>query len=280
MTVLLEIPDGNPWWLSSNLWTVPGNDPNGPEGIPVAGQTAYLWARVTNNGTSSVNDATVRFYWADPSVGFDRNTANLIGTSNVSLSAGETQDVLCLVPWIPVFVNDGHECILGEAFHETLDPLPMTPVFNVPTDRHVAQRNLSVVVTAGKMFSLAFEVFNKERVARTFTIEAVPGKLGQLEALIPRLGRDFKLPMKEGRVKDLGFINKPCPSLEDRKKSENGVIKMEVGPNTHVGRTLIGTLDEGAALIHVVQKSNDRDVGGLSILILNREEKQTGGKKQ
>ena len=280
MSVLLEIPDGNPWWLSPNLWTVPGNDPNGPEGIPIAGQTAYLWARVTNNGTSSVNDATVRFYWADPSVGFDRNTANLIGTSNVSLNAGETQDVLCLVPWIPVFVNDGHECILGEAFHATLDPLPMTPVFNVPTDRHVAQRNLSVVMTANKMFSLAFEVFNKERVARTFTIEAVPGKLGQLEALIPRLGRDFKLPKKEGRVKDLGFTHKPCPSLEDLKKSDNGVIKMEVGPNARVGRTLIGTLDEGAALIHVIQKSNDRDVGGLSILILNQEEKQTGGKKQ
>ena len=280
MSVLLEIPDGNPWWVSPNLWTVPGNDPNGPAGLPIAGQPAYLYAKVTNNGTDSVTDATVRFYWANPSVGFDRNSANLIGTSNVSLNAGETQDVLCLVPWIPVFVNGGHECILGEAFHPTFDPLPMTPVFNVPTDRHVAQRNLSVVMTAKKMFSFAFEVFNKERVARTFTIEAIPGKFGQIEALIPYLGRDFKLPKKEGRVKDLGFTHKPCPSSEDREKSEQGVIKLEVGPNTRVGRTLTGTLDEGAALIHVVQKCDERDVGGLSILILSQEEKHTGGKKQ
>jgi hypothetical protein len=135
-------------------------------------------------------------------------------------------------------------------------------------------------MTAKKMFSFAFEVYNKERVARTFTIEAVPGKFGQIEALIPYLGRGFKLPKKEGRVKDLGFTHKPCPSLEDREKSERGVIKLEVGPNTRVGRTLTGTLDEGAALIHVVQKCDERDVGGLSVLILSQEEKHTGGKKQ
>ena len=51
MSVLLEIPDGNPWWVSPNLWTVPGNDPNGPAGLPIAGQPAYLYAKVTNNGT-------------------------------------------------------------------------------------------------------------------------------------------------------------------------------------------------------------------------------------
>src|SRR6266403_1043522 len=165
MSVLLEIPDGSPWWLSPDIWTVPGNDPQGTPGLPIVGQPCYLWARVTNNGTDAVDNATVRFYWANPAVGFDRNTANHVGDANVSLNAGETQDVLCLVPWMPSFVNGGHECVLAEGFHQTLDPLPATPDFDVPTDRHVAQRNLSVLMMAMHMqrFVLPFEIVNTPR---------------------------------------------------------------------------------------------------------------------
>ena len=74
MAIELEIPDGDPWYLSPNLWTVPGNDPEGPVGMPIAGRPCYVWARVTNRGRTSVTNATVRFYWANPAVGFDRTT--------------------------------------------------------------------------------------------------------------------------------------------------------------------------------------------------------------
>src|SRR6266436_6538005 len=184
MSVLLEIHDGSPWWLSLDIWTVPGNDPQGAPGLPIVGQPCYLWARVTNNGSDAVADATVRFYWANPSVGFDRNTANHIGNANVALKAGETQDVLCLIPWMPTFVNGGHECVLAEAFHQTLDTLPATPDFNVPTDRHVAQRNLSVLMMSMHIahFSLPFEIVNTQRLARSFSIKA---ELGTVEELRP-----------------------------------------------------------------------------------------------
>lgn len=280
MAVLLEIPDGNPWWLSPNVWTVPGNDPQGPAGLPIVGQPAYLWAKVTNNGTDGVTDATVRFYWANPSVGFDRNTANIVGTSNVSLNPGETQDVLCLVPWMPIFVNNGHECILAEASHTSLDPLPTTPVFNVPTDRHVAQRNLNILMAAKKMFSFAFEIHNKDRVKRSFIVEAVIGKLGQIEALTPYIGRGFKLPRKEGRVSGLGFVNKPCPNSDDIGRPEGEKLKLEMGPNERAGRTLVGKLEGNAAVIHIIQKIDNKEVGGLSILVMNNEEKSAGGKNQ
>src|SRR5688572_17757388 len=136
MSVQLEIQDGSPyWWLSLDVWTVPGNDPEGAPGLPIVGEPCYLWARVHNAGTDAVANATVRFYWANPSVGFDRNSANHIGNANVSLNSGETKEVLCLVAWNPIFVNGGHECILAEAFHTSLDPLPASPTFNVPTDR-------------------------------------------------------------------------------------------------------------------------------------------------
>ena len=128
MAVELEIRDGTPWWASPDIWTVP-DEPEGLPGSPVAGQPCYLWARVRNRGDSAVQNATVRYYWANPNVGFDRTTATLVGTSFVSLAAGEMQDVLCLTPWIPVFVNGGHECVLAEAFHPALDPLPDTSDF-------------------------------------------------------------------------------------------------------------------------------------------------------
>ncbi len=89
-----------------------------------------------NLGSDGVQNATVRFWWANPGTNFDRTTANHVGDSYVTLAAGETQDVLCLTPWNVSFVNGGHECILGEAFEKTLDPLPPGPNFNVVADRH------------------------------------------------------------------------------------------------------------------------------------------------
>ena len=277
MTVLLEIPDGSPWWLSPNVWVVPGSDPQGPAGLPIVGQSAYLWARVWNNGTERVIDATVRFYWANPAVGFDRNTANTVGMSNVSLNPGENQDVLCLVPWYPIFVNSGHECILAEAFQEFSDPLPNAPLFNVPTDRHVAQRNLSIVMATKKMFSFPFEIHNKNRVRRSFTVEALNGKLSQIKPIMPFLGHDFKLIEREGSVSHLGFVQLPCSNFDDIGKAEKGLMKLELGPNERTGRTIVGELDGGTAVVHIVQKSENKEIGGLTIVIISPEEKQAGG---
>lgn len=54
MSAHLLIPDSPLpyWWVSSNIWVVPGADPNGPPGSPVAGLPAYLWARVSNTGNA------------------------------------------------------------------------------------------------------------------------------------------------------------------------------------------------------------------------------------
>ena len=269
MSVLLEIPDGSPnWWLSPNIWTVPGNDPGGAPGMPIAGEQCFLYARVTNNGTDAVQNATVRFYWADPSVGFDRNTANHIGDANVSLNAGETQDVLCLVPWMPTFVNGGHECVLAEAFHPTYDPLPATPDFNVPTDRHVAQRNLSVLMMMkSMMFHLPFQVCNTQRQVRTFQIRTKMGRLEELTALANHTGR----PMHDvggGEVQNLGFIDSPCPDEDDRKHAKPSIDRLEVNPGICKGLSLVGELKGESALVHVVQLADDKEVGGLSVLLV------------
>lgn len=272
MSVQLEIQDGSPWYLSPNVWTVPGSDPEGAPGLPIVGQTCYMWARVQNNGTSAVNNAQVRFYWANPSVGFDRNSANLIGTSNVSLAAGEQRDVLCLVSWVPDYLNGGHLCILAEAFHPTADPLPATPEFNVPTDRHVAQRNIQVVMTMRPMmFSANFAVCNSWRTERAFTITARQGKLEELRPLLKTIGQDIPLNAK-GTIKNLGFVDKPCPEEADLKQRQAEIKDFKVPGNICSGLTLTGQLEGDAALVHVVQMADGKEIGGLSVLVLKHTE--------
>lgn len=268
MSVQLEIQDGATyWWLSPDIWTVPGNDPEGSVGLPIVGEPCYLWARVHNTGTDAVTNATVRFYWANPSVGFDRNTANHIGNANVSLNAGESKEVLCLVPWNPIFVNGGHECVLAEVFHASLDPLPASPVFNVPTDRHVAQRNLSVLTMAPdmKMFSLSFEIHNTQRTPRNFSITTKQGEMGELKTLLRTMGRD--VPSGKGRAVRTGFI--PTPTVcETNEKPIAKVDRLEVAGGNRAGLTLTGELEGEAAVIHVIQEADGKVIGGLSALIV------------
>lgn len=268
MSVQLEIQDGSPWYLSPNIWTVPGS-PEGTPGTPIVGQLCYMWARVRNNGSTAVSNAQVRFYWANPSVGFDRTTANFIGSSNVSLAAGETRDVLCLTPWVPVYVNSGHECVLAEAFHPTADPLPASPAFNVPTDRHVAQRNLSVAMAFKMMFSASFQICNPSRKAQTFRISARPGRLEELKPLQEHYERN-KIPFQaKGTLKDIGFITKPCPPERGYDQAQKVVERFEVAPNVCSGLTVVGRLEGEAALLHIIQEVDGQEVGGLSVLVLN-----------
>jgi len=268
MSVSLEIRDGNPWYLSPDIWTVP-DDPNGSPGMPVAGNPCYLFARVTNNGSSAVQDATVRFYWANPAAGFDRTTANAIGQSNVSLAPGASEDVLCLTPWIPTFLNSGHECVLAEAFHSSADPLPVSPAFNVPTDRHVAQRNLSVLLAAKKMFKLVFEIHNPGRTEAVFDIQVQKGKLEELKNLRAHLGANFKKEMKEGELKSWGFVDSVCPSPEEISKGKKELLQLKVKPGSRITKCLVGEVSPGATLIHVEQKKNERVNGGLAAFVIS-----------
>ncbi|MBA4537232.1 hypothetical protein H1Z61_08765 [Bacillus aquiflavi] len=267
MDIKLEIQDGSPWWLSPNIWTVPGKDPTSTPDQPIVGEPCYIWARVQNKGEDAVENATVRFYWANPAVGFDRHTANYIGTANVSLNGGETRDVLCLSPWDPTFVNNGHECVVAEVSHSYLDPLPSVPQFNVPTDRHVAQRNLIVLKLARKKtyFTTNFELHNHSRLAQTYHIVTRVGSLEEIDALLSYL--DQNIPKNgEGTMTQVGFVRRSCPD-EDALEEAEPVVKLEVGPNANVGLSVVGMLEGEIALLHIVQKRDEIEIGGLSILV-------------
>lgn len=271
MTILLEIEDGIPaWYLSHDIWTVPGDDPEGMPDIPIVDHPCYLWARVHNKGQTSISNAIVRFYWANPAVGFNRDTANFIGTAFVSLAASETAEVLCLTPWTPIFVNNGHECVLAEIFHPSADPLPSTSDFNVTTDRHVAQRNLSIIVTSNAMFHISFEIHNPNHKAQCFEVTTHVGQFEELKALQTVMPH-VNFPKKTGECEFLGFIDKPCPNEADFRRAEPVLRAIEIPAGARRGMTLIGKLRGDGVLIHVVQKAGDQIIGGLSTLVLSEK---------
>jgi hypothetical protein len=155
MPAHITIRDGSPyWWASTDIWVVPGADPNGTPGTPVAGQPAYLWAHAANTGNALANGTRIDFYWADPSAQVIVGTANPIGSAFVDLDLDPAgQDVLCLVPWMPVIVNGGHECLLAVAHgpgdaSPIPDPLPNGYVFDPPAHDQIAQRNITVLMAS------------------------------------------------------------------------------------------------------------------------------------
>ncbi len=270
MTVL-EIRDGQPWWLSPDVWIVPGDDPEGPPGQPVAGAPAYLWARVHNDGEYEVRDAVVRFYWANPAVGFDRTTANLVGSAFVSLPPKQNSAVLCLAPWSVTAINDGHVCVLAEAFHPTLDPLPASPAFNVTSDPHVAQRNLNIVQAAdvAPVF-VSFEIHNPDRVTRSFTLTAEVADPASLRRLGQTTGIDSQHLDHGGRVEVFGFAHAACLGPDELTHVPDKVeVKLAAGQRA--GLFLAARQQEGTTgLVNVVQSAGGREVGGLSCLLKGR----------
>jgi hypothetical protein len=274
MTVELEIEDGDPWYLSPNLWNVPGR-PDASPGSPVFGQPNFLWAKIRNRGSTRVENAQVNYYWANPSVGFDRNTVNRVGTAYITLEGRMTGDALCLTPWIPRYIQGGHICILAEAFHPVLDPLPISRDFDVQTDRHVAQNNLSIIEMDTPIFRFSFEVHNSSRISRTFTISSTEAKADDVKKLHTLLPGNFKLPEKIARIRQLGFVYTPYPKEKEIEAAKPKLETPKLEPYQQTGYTLVGRVEDGAALVHVTQHTENRMVGGLAVLILSTPEEKT-----
>lgn len=275
MAVELWIDDGNPWYLSPDIWVVPSDDPNDPPGVPYANVSAYVWARVHNRGTTAVSNATVRYYWADPSTAITASTAHLIGTSYASLLPGETKEVLCVTPWIPQYVNNGHECLLAEAFAPA-DPLPPrgpNDPFNVPTVRQVAQRNLAVGNATPKMMHFVHPFLVGGRAGRQEEAVLLRARRAPMELLKPlaaQLGLR-RLPEEAAGFDRFGVQPYRCgDAVEEVGKPE---FKLRPAAGRQQGMALVVRVPERmkegtGALFLMEQVAGDEVLGGVAVLVL------------
>jgi hypothetical protein len=276
MPAHLIIEDGQPWWWdSADIWVVPGNDPNGPPGAPIAGTSNYLWGRVHNTGNSASNGVRVDFYWADPSGQIAVGAATQIGSAFADLPPGATQEVLCLVPWIPVIVNGGHECLLAVAhgagdINPLPDPLPNGFLFQPTQHDQIAQRNVTVVLAARRAQLLAIRVAALPRQARTVALHLEYG--GELpEHLLATLGLGKLRPAKAGLVKAGLALTPHCNgTAPDEQKLELNVPRGQAVPvylNLHPA-----TLPKGEyALLRVLETQDGKVMGGITYLVVEQD---------
>jgi hypothetical protein len=146
-------PVGDVFWESPDIWIAEGDPsttpdlPAGPGGVIRAGTANTLYAHVWNLGLAPILGVRVEFYWLDPSLGLDPATIHLVGTTSVDLAPRVSLEchhlVKCLTPWVPTFVNNGHECLIVRV-SSIGDPIGPDE-WNAQVNRHVGQRNVSVV---------------------------------------------------------------------------------------------------------------------------------------
>lgn len=284
MAVQLLIRDGTPdWWASPDIWVVPGTDPSGPAGTPVAGQTAYLWATVTNQGDLDVTQVQVDFWVANPSMQIRKSTSNHIGTAFVDVAAGASQDALCLVPWNVTLINGGHECVVVEASSpaDPLSPPPADPdVLDAPTYRQIAQRNLSVAAMSGQARrEIMLSINAGIRADKNVDVKVEVG--GELPArILKSLGLNANRNSGAKRIEAGLSGHSSCGSSSiAREKRMNVRVARGTAAPVFLSIESSGHLaPEEYALVRVVESERDRVLGGLSVVVIEGGQQKGGGK--
>lgn len=280
MPAHLVIKDGDPhWWASQDIWVVPGNDPNAPPGSPIAGMNAYLWARVANTGTTAANGGRVDFYWANPAAQIAVGVATQIGSAYVDLAPGETQEVLCLVPWVPVIVNGGHECVLavahGPGQRDPLpDPLPNGFSFDPKAHDQIAQRNLSVLAAYIHMPPSAIYVNAPRRADKRARVAVEIG--GALDRRALELLGLHGLRPAAAEVVEVGLAREARCGDPDAPMERELEVLVPRGTTLPVFVTVhAAALAHGEyQLVHLVEQVDGKVVGGVSYVVLNAQDKE------
>ncbi len=136
-----QIPSGNPWWLSPDIW-VRHTDDGGTQHVnPQAGQRNYIYARIWNRGTTTITDIDVSFYFANSGLGLTWPNAwnPLPATRRIPFIAPGGFAIVS-VPWdTPNIV--GHFCLFVR-ITSAQDPIRDN---RVEWDNNIAQRNLDII---------------------------------------------------------------------------------------------------------------------------------------
>jgi hypothetical protein len=255
------------------FWESPDIVIEGPSGDPdvaTPGQVNTVKVHVWNLGLADCWAAHVDLYWCNPSVGVNPAVASPIGSRVIPLAAG--QHAIVSFDWTPVVVNQGHECLVAQVYDPISDPV-VAP-FNPVQDRHIGQRNVSVVeLAAGQTMTFNFfsqnlalthantllELQKLEGVA----LETLASALGR-NAWPPAGGREIALSRPETvsvrphpRAAELatGTFREPLQDLPDRSEARRvmAVLQSSVAPQGS-GRDA-GAIAIGAASDHAKELS-------------------------
>jgi len=184
------VPGGEVFWESPDIRVVGGD----AFGNPTGGQPVTVEARVWNLGDIDAAPVRVDFAFVAPSLGIPWSAPQRIGTAWTTVYAGQSAVATCPDEWTPPLdESDLHACLLvtcsAPAQHDT-PTVPMNPAL----DRHVGQRNLTVLEAGGgHALSLRLGMANLFAQRANVGVVAVAGwhaaeRMRRGPMLVPTLG--------------------------------------------------------------------------------------------
>jgi hypothetical protein len=283
------LPSNTPFWESPDIFVVPAvraqDAPDLPPtlgGVAQAGVPNAVYAHVWNLGKAPAFDVRVEFYWFNPSLGIEAADANLIGFTYVTLANRRSSRshvvVKCPVDWVPVFENNGHECLVVRAYSIMTDRLGPNE-WNASLNRHVAQRNIAVLHGAAQGQALTVNVApgHSTHDATIITEQVPPRQMPWLQLLTmrrdPGLTRPavapvagITIPTVQAQAPDLAQLPAEALAtlLQQRQRFPRGDDPLQV---TFFGKAPDLQPDE----VHVVRVRQLHDgnlLGGYSIVML------------
>jgi hypothetical protein len=216
----------------------------------------------------------VNFYWSNPATGVLRSSSTFVGTAFVDLNPGETKEVLCVIPWVPVIVNDGHECLVAEVVHPS-DPLPspLPDEFDPPTHHQIAQKNVTVLVMKEMMMVMPIQIETPRRAERLLLLTTETGgtldKQNLIQAGLENYRADERDSLKVGLSLEPGCGESGKQGLDREiriplKPGAARAVYLRVWPPKLEPRTY--------ALLRVIARDEQRVVGGMTYIVVNRVE--------
>lgn len=290
------LPTALKHWVSPNITIIKPDGTRGTEAV--ANQQNQVEVLVTNGGGITANNAFVDVFFADPSTAFTPATATPIGDGYITLS-GYSMGTLTL-PWTPTSTDAGHRCLVARvSLLIPPDTYANGLIFDVRGDRHVAQRNIHVLVLASAQKSLSFSfalvnallepmqmrvVAREVRDAQTLAylrrslgcsfaqfgetpLPTVKVDLGRERLEVPQLENPMELIGEEFRLSrtgliDLAALERPRNSMTvnmEPGEVREAIIYVERNPETRAG---------DLHAVDVIQYDSQRNiVGGLTLIV-------------
>jgi hypothetical protein len=302
-------PYNGVFWESPDVFVSPNQEsetappmPTDAGGIAHAGAPNTLYAHVWNLGRAPALRVRVEFWWFNPSLGLSRPAANLVGAAYCDLgdrwthldrwtemeqpygrwlSRGCHAIVRCPQTWVPVYQNNGHECLVVRAFEPLLDALAPDQ-FQASADRHIAQRNIAVVpASSPAALDLALDLgWHPTPGEAEVDMELVPPEAMEWLRVLthrrdPGLVRPFQ-PVSTGLLppapvgsarRALGLEpGAGAALLKDREVFHRGCDPLELTVHASVA-----SLDANEAqVVRVRQKIDGEVVGGYSVVLIGQ----------
>jgi hypothetical protein len=119
-----------------------------------------------------------------------------------------------------------------------------------------------------RRFRYAFQACNGADETRQFVITAQQGALSDIEEFLPGMPGGQSILQKPGQVEGLGIIESSQPDAAGLDAATAVLSSVTIGPRSCQPFTLVGSLQDGNALIHVTESLGEEVVGGLSVLVL------------